>query len=381
MEAYEEAQRRKEQLEFRDLEETVGIMVSDYLSPYDLRNRGKDVSPSGKEQLFVGEIARSLSGSGGGSSRHPPSPSKRKSSTVIDFNNGDMDGEAAVDSTVRDFDLEVGSRIHVNQGVVNKREPDGILKRISRKYLFLFTDVLLICNPRKEASEKYEINQVIWLRDLRFRSTDLNEGEDEKLAFELIVVKNRGRGHVLSVTIICDSEHIKNGWVSDIEATLLAYHKETPKLGWFHDLILGTIYSAAHTGDTVLLRRHLHRLAAKGISIDRHDASGMSALHWAVLAGHEVCARILLDHGADVDCLQMGSNTPLLLAAARGHDSIVRILLDRGANVRAVNRRERDALFMAVVYGHSAKGLPWVLQVTTNRVLLMVSLMVLSCSL
>jgi hypothetical protein len=74
----------------------------------------------------------------------------------------------------------------------------------------------------------------------------------------------------------------------------------------------------------------------------------------------------------------MGSNTPLLLAAARGHDSIVRILLDRGANVRAVNRRERDALFMAVVYGHSAKGLPWVLQVTTDRVLLMVSLMVLA---
>jgi ankyrin repeat protein len=359
MEAYEEAQRRKELAEFRDLEETVGIAVSDYLAPYDFRNRGKDVNPSGKDTLFLSEIAEMLKDVKSSSGSN--SPMKRKSSLV-----DDGDGEV-VDSNVRDFDLEVGNRIHVNQGPVHKREPDGILRRVSRKYLFLFTDVLLICTSKKDVRDKYELNQVIWLRDLRFRSIDLNDGEDEKVAFELVVVKPRGRGFQSTITIICDNEHSKNGWVNDIEASILAYHKDTPKLGWFHDLILGTIYSAAHTGDTVLLRRHLHRLSARGISIDRPDAAGMAALHWAVLAGHEVCVRILLDHGADVDCLQHGNNTPLLLAAARGYDSIVRLLLDRGANVRAVNRRERDALFMAVVYGHAAKGLPWVLQILGDR--------------
>ena len=79
--------------------------------------------------------------------------------------------------------------------------------------------------------------------------------------------------------------------------------------------------------------------------------------------GHEICVRLLLDNGADVDAVQDGGNTPLLLAAARGHDAVMRLLIDRGADIRVRNRRDKDAVFMAVVYGHAAKGLPWVLQV------------------
>ena len=39
------------------------------------------------------------------------------------------------------------------------------------------------------------------------------------------------------------------------------------------------------------------------------------------------CLRILLDKGADVDCLNSGLNSPLLLAAAYGHDTVARILI------------------------------------------------------
>ena len=293
-------------------------------------------------------------------------PSQSSSRRKLGSDDLEIDGESGTDNSVRGFDLTNGSRIHVNQGFVNKREPDGFLRRFSRRYLFLFTDVLLLTTARKDIPDTFDLNQVLWLRDLRFRNLEDDSAEEEKCAFELILQKPRNRGVQFSMIISCDTELSKSNWVGDIESTLLAYHMDTPKLGWFHDLVLGTIYSSAHTGDTVTLRRHLQRLTRTGNSIDQPDNSGMTALHWAVLAGHEVCVRLLLDYGADVDSMQHGLNTPLLLAAARGHDSILRLLIDRGANIRAKNRRDRDAVFMAVVYGHAAKGLPWVLQVGTN---------------
>ena len=111
--------------------------------------------------------------------------------------------------------------------------------------------------------------------------------------------------------------------IADIEAMLLAYHRETDlanQLGWFHEVIQGTFHSAAYLGDSQLLRRHLRTLTLRANSsssagIDAVDESGMTALHWAVLRDHEVCVRILLDRGADVDALQKSLNTPLLLAA------------------------------------------------------------------
>ncbi len=42
-----------------------------------------------------------------------------------------------------------------------------------------------------------------------------------------------------------------------------------------------------------------------------------------------VCARLLLDHGADPDFRQRGQNTSLLLAAVRGNDSMCRLLLGK----------------------------------------------------
>lgn len=36
----------------------------------------------------------------------------------------------------------------------------------------------------------------------------------------------------------------------------------------------------------------------------KKDLAGMTALHWCVLRGHEISARLLLDRGAEVDVLQ-----------------------------------------------------------------------------
>lgn len=93
----------------------------------------------------------------------------------------------------------------------------------------------------------------------------------------------------------------------------------------------------------------------------------MTALHWAVMRGHEVAVRYLLDRGAEVDVLQKGLNTPLLLAAASGHENIARLLIERGADLNTLNHRGYDAVFMAVLCGHTAKGLPWLLQLLHTK--------------
>lgn len=165
--------------------------------------------------------------------------------------------------------------------------------------------------------------------------------------------------------ILCSNLFDPYDRVDDIENTLLAYHRQTEmakQLGWFHDIIQGNYHSAAYLGDLALLRKHL-----KTTPIDEVDKAGMTALHWAVLRGHEVCVRFLLDRGADVDVLQKGLNTPLLLAAACGHETIARLLIDAGSDVKNRNIKGHDAVFMAVLYGHASKGLPWLLQLLTAK--------------
>ena len=61
--------------------------------------------------------------------------------------------------------------------------------------------------------------------------------------------------------------------------------------------------------------------------------------------------------GSNIECLNNGLNTPLLLAAACGHDETVNLLLERGADSAIRNMKDRDALWMAVLYGHRSKGL------------------------
>ena len=106
-----------------------------------------------------------------------------------------------------------------------------------------------------------------------------------------------------------------------------------------------------------------------GAGIDAVDESGMTALHWAVLKDHEICTRILLDRGADVDALQKGLNTPLLLAALAPTNSeiLVRLLIERGADITTRNLKDHDVVFMAVLYGHASKGLPWLLQLLNAK--------------
>jgi ankyrin repeat protein len=366
LEEIEEEQRRQER---KELDSNLGLL--DFLSARDLSCKGKDVHPSAKQWKLVQTISKSLV--------IPHSPSlksskNRRNSTGSDIyltHNDDIDDPfSLLNSTVHDFDLLSNrSRTFINSGPISKHEHDGNTNRLlRRRHIFLFSDVFLI-TIKKENSENYELQEIIWVKDMRLKYTDNNDNEDESTTILLIFCKPRLRSQEIILTLICDSESNKRTWVLDFENTMLAYQRDTPfsmTLGWYHSILQGTIYSAAYLNNVSQLRLFIKKNELKGISIDTPDKSGMNALHWAVFNGHEVCVRVLLDHGADVDVLQTGSNSPFLLAAAKGYESIGRILINRGANVKLRNEKEKNSVLMSVLFGHSTKGLSWFLHALNN---------------
>lgn len=60
-------------------------------------------------------------------------------------------------------------------------------------------------------------------------------------------------------------------------------------------------------------------------------------LHWASRRGHTTVARLLIEHGADVNAQDRNSDAPLHLACTHDRPDIVWLLLEKGADVDARN--------------------------------------------
>lgn len=107
-------------------------------------------------------------------------------------------------------------------------------------------------------------------------------------------------------------------------------------------------------------------------AIDRGDAGAVSRLldghtgpaprnAWdatplimACWHGHLRIARVLVDHGTDINAVYEAGNTPLIVAAWHGHRDMVAYLLGCGANVHVKNKGGDDALAWAAEHGHLA---------------------------
>ena len=63
-------------------------------------------------------------------------------------------------------------------------------------------------------------------------------------------------------------------------------------------------------------------------------------------------ARLLVEHGADVNSQDDYKSTPLHLASRGGHVEIARVLLGRGTNVIAENSFRSTPLHLALDGGH-----------------------------
>ena len=69
--------------------------------------------------------------------------------------------------------------------------------------------------------------------------------------------------------------------------------------------------------------------------------------HAASVSGNARVARVLIEHGADVNRPNSTGQTPLILAAVGGHDALARVLLEAGADPRAVNNHRQTPLDIA----------------------------------
>lgn len=186
----EEERRLKEEAEFKELYETVCLSEA-YFTSRDLTKKGRDVHPTGKQGKDVQVMSKTIKFG---------NPTQSRFASAED---------AIENENMADFSLTAKPRIFITSGPVSKREPDKILRKISRRFLFLFNDLLLI-TIKKDSVESYETQQMLWVKDLRIKHLH-DDNEDNKLSFELIINKTRNRP-MASVFFTCDSEESKNEW-------------------------------------------------------------------------------------------------------------------------------------------------------------------------
>jgi ankyrin repeat protein len=130
------------------------------------------------------------------------------------------------------------------------------------------------------------------------------------------------------------------------------------------------------------------RLIARGADVNVRAYGGLTPLHQAASTGSLTVAKLLIDHGADLNahgnwgtilrtivyrqgnsCVEMVKlllksgaalqpfsygNTELHLAALQGSTDLVRVLVEGGADVNAVNEYGHTPLFYAARHGHRA---------------------------
>ncbi|KAK4444440.1 hypothetical protein QBC34DRAFT_415249 [Podospora aff. communis PSN243] len=78
-----------------------------------------------------------------------------------------------------------------------------------------------------------------------------------------------------------------------------------------------------------------------GMDVNARDRWGWSALSMCGYGGYANIARLLLDHGADLDNVDVDDDTPTSLAAQRGHAQLV-VMFDEERQVRDLRVREMD---------------------------------------
>jgi len=93
------------------------------------------------------------------------------------------------------------------------------------------------------------------------------------------------------------------------------------------------LHKAAFYGRLSLVRQ----LIEWGTILDQKNSAGETALTYALLAGHREAARLLIQHGADVNVRPIGRKqrgaTPLEAATVAADEDMVELLLDAGCSL------------------------------------------------
>jgi hypothetical protein len=121
----------------------------------------------------------------------------------------------------------------------------------------------------------------------------------------------------------------------------------TDQNGW-NALHCAARYSSAQVVAVLLQKMHNNMC-------NNRTHNGFSALTLCCLRDDEEAvnvARVLLDAGADIECVEAEwSRTPLLVACRQGRPELVSLLLQRGANVKALGKNRRNVIQLACYNG------------------------------
>ncbi len=96
------------------------------------------------------------------------------------------------------------------------------------------------------------------------------------------------------------------------------------------------VVHARHRGETDRYRKHMN---------------GWTLLHFSSRWGHEYCARLLLEKGADPNAKADDGSTPLHVACEHGDEEVVKFLLAGGADPNARNEYGSTPLHNAANHG------------------------------
>lgn len=110
---------------------------------------------------------------------------------------------------------------------------------------------------------------------------------------------------------------------------------------------------AARRGDLARVRTLLES-NVPAADINASEATGMTALHWAVQDNAVPLARLLLQAGADPNLANRYGITPLWLAALNGSEAMTKLLLEHGADARATLEHGETPLMAAARAGNVA---------------------------
>ena len=94
----------------------------------------------------------------------------------------------------------------------------------------------------------------------------------------------------------------------------------------------------------------IRALIRRGVSVNRRDDLGQTAVYFAARAGVEEKVTILLEAGADTTIATRDGDTPLIVAPYKGSAGLIQLLLSAGASPRAANKHGETALYWAAFY-------------------------------
>jgi len=95
-------------------------------------------------------------------------------------------------------------------------------------------------------------------------------------------------------------------------------------------------------------------LLEQGAEVDSKYSHGWTPLSRAASNGHAAVVKMLLEKGAEVNLKDSSGSTPLSRAASNGHAGVVKLLLEKGAEVDSKNSDGQTALSRATSNGHEA---------------------------